>query len=535
MEKRLIIAVALSFLVILSFNALSPKSVQAPVAQETANAPAAQVAHHPIDSSVTEPVIPFIVSEEETAIETDKYILTFSDIGGSLKSIALKEYENSDDGLPLDLVTGAQQKEAIFAMESSILVGNLSKRTFKIVENKNNILSYRYISPGNFEITKKYVFYKTNDYIELRLSIKNIGTQVIGREYDLIGASQVQQSGKIMGRKFLEIDSMVDGALLVTTKVKNGEQFIKGIISWTGIRERYFSVILKPIQEVDGVILRQADKTNLVTGIRTKALTIYPGQSVEDLYVLYAGPNEIARLKSLGFGLEQSINFGKLGGISKVLLAALQGLHKVVRNWGVAIILLTALVNVVLFPLTKKSFLSMRKMQEIQPHIEKLKKLHKDSPQKLQKAQAELFREFKINPLGGCLPMLLQIPIFWALYQALMRSIELKGANFLWIQDLSRPDIIPIPFKLPLIGSEIHLLPLIVVVLMVIQQKVSTQSMPSSTPEQKQQQQMMAIMMPLFFGFILYNMPSGFVLYLMTSTTLMAIEHAALRKAHTTT
>ena len=534
MEKRLIIAVALSFLVILSFNALSPKSVKAPIVQEISDTSAMQNIS-PVDASTTNPGTLSTISEEETIIETDKYILTFSNIGGSLKNIALKEYEDSETGLPLELVAGAEKEEAIFAMDSKVLIGNLDKRAFEILENKNNILSYKYSSAGNFEITKKYLFYKTNDYIELRILIKNIGTQVIDREYDIIGAAQVKQSGKIMGRKFLEIDSMIDGSLLVATKVKNGEQFIKGIISWTGIRERYFSVILKPIQEVDGVILRQIGKADLATGIRTKALTIYPGQSVEDLYVLYAGPNEINRLKSLGFGLEQSVNFGKLGVISKILLATLQGLHKVVRNWGVAIILLTTLVNLVLFPLTKKSFLSMRKMQEIQPHIEKLKKLHKDSPKKLQQAQAELFREFKINPLGGCLPMLLQIPIFWALYQALMRSIELKGANFLWVQDLSRPDIIPLPFKLPLLGNEIHLLPLIVIVLMVIQQKVSTQSMPSSTPEQKQQQQMMAIMMPLFFGFILYNMPSGFVLYLMTSTTLMAIEHVALRKAHVDT
>jgi len=126
---------------------------------------------------------------------------------------------------------------------------------------------------------------------------------------------------------------------------------------------------------------------------------------------LYIGPNNTERLKATGFDLDQIIDYGFFGGITKVLLAILRFFHNILKNWGVAIIMLTVLINIILFPLTKKSFTSMRKIQEVQPHIEKLRAVHKDNPQKLNKELAELYRQYNINPLGGCLPLLIQMPI----------------------------------------------------------------------------------------------------------------------------
>ena len=253
--------------------------------------------------------------------------------------------------------------------------------------------------------------------------------------------------------------------------------------------------------------------------------------AVEDSYVLYAGPNDIARLKALGLGLEKIVYYGKLDGIVKALLVTLKFFHNIVRNWGVAIIILTMLINIILFPLTRKSFLSMKRVQEMQPHMEKLKKIHKDNPQKFQKEMAEVYKKYKINPLGGCLPMLLQMPVFFALYQALLRSIDLKDANFLWIKDLSRPDFIKLPFSLPMLGNEIHILPILAIVAMFFQQRISTKSTPATTPEQAQQQKFMLIFFPLLLGFAFYNFPAGFVLYFLTNTALMTVEHSFMRKS----
>ena len=172
----------------------------------------------------------------------------------------------------------------------------------------------------------------------------------------------------------------------------------------------------------------------------------------------------------------------------------------------------------------------MRKIQDIQPHIEKLRSVHKDNPQKLNKEMAELYKQYNVNPFGGCLPLLIQMPIFIALYQGLIRSVELKGAHFLWIKDLSLPDYIGTPITLPLIGNNIHLLPLLMVVAMFFQQYISTKNSQSASKEQMQQQKIMLIFFPIFFGFLFYNFPSGLVLYWLTNTVLMVVEHSIIRK-----
>jgi len=173
----------------------------------------------------------------------------------------------------------------------------------------------------------------------------------------------------------------------------------------------------------------------------------------------------------------------------------------------------------------------LQKMQELHPQMEKLKIQLKDNPQKLNKEIMELYKKYNINPMSGCLPMLLQMPIFIALYQALMKSIELRGASFLWIKDLSSPEAIPLPISFPIIGNTINILPLIMIAAMVVQQKMSTKSMGSAvTDEQKQQQKMMLIIMPIMFGFIFYNMPSGLVLYWVVNTILTIVEQKAILK-----
>jgi YidC/Oxa1 family membrane protein insertase len=174
----------------------------------------------------------------------------------------------------------------------------------------------------------------------------------------------------------------------------------------------------------------------------------------------------------------------------------------------------------------------MQKMQELHPQMEKLKVQYKDNPQKMNKEVMELYKKYKINPFSGCLPMLLQMPVFIALYQALNRSIDLRNAKFLWINDLSAPDAIPLPLSFPIIGNSINILPLIMVIAMVVQQKLSTKFMGAAvTDEQREQQRMMLILMPIIFGFIFYNMPSGLVLYWVVNTVLTVFEQYSVFSA----
>jgi YidC/Oxa1 family membrane protein insertase len=261
---------------------------------------------------------------------------------------------------------------------------------------------------------------------------------------------------------------------------------------------------------------------NLLTEFEMGGWLLSPGAKIKQEYVFYAGPLNEKIIANVSPDMASVVNYGFFGGVSKVLLVILRFFYSVTHNWGVSIILLTFLVNLLLFPLAVKSFVSMHQMKKIQPHIMKLKELHKDNPQKLNKETMELYKKNNVNPLGGCLPLLLQMPIFIALYQGLIRSIELKGAAFLWIKDLSRPDAVPIPFSLPLLGNSVNILPLMMVGMMALQQKLTqAASAKDMTEEQKSQQKMMMLMMPVIFGFMFYNMPSGLVLYWLTNTILM--------------
>jgi YidC/Oxa1 family membrane protein insertase len=164
---------------------------------------------------------------------------------------------------------------------------------------------------------------------------------------------------------------------------------------------------------------------------------------------------------------------------------------------------------------------SMKEMQGLQPHIEELRKKYKDNTQKFNKEVMELYKEHKVNPFGGCLPLLLQMPIFFALYQTLMRSVVLRGAEFLWIKDLSEPDrLFLLPFNIPILGNEINILPIIMAIGMFAQQKITMKTAAGSNPEQ---QRFMMVLFPLMFGFIFYRMPSGLVLYWFINSTLMLI------------
>ncbi len=247
---------------------------------------------------------------------------------------------------------------------------------------------------------------------------------------------------------------------------------------------------------------------------------------------IFIGPQKREILQR--FGLERLIDYGFFHFFAVIIVKILFFFQSILHNWGLSIIALSTLIYIILFPLTAKSTKSMRKMQDqmkdIQPKVNEVRQKYKDKPQKMNKEIMELYRKNKVNPLGslgGCLPMLLQIPIFVSLYQVLNRLVEIKGADFLWINDLSRPDyLFELPVSLPILGNGIHLLPLIMVGIMVLQQKYTTPQAQSS-----EQQKMMSILFPLIFGFIFYRFPSGLVLYWLCNSTFTFLYQLRLTRA----
>lgn len=530
MEKKLVIAIALSAIVLFTFQSISMKKtvMESDVSYGDKFTSKEEVTQQNRFEDIEEKIPMENISsmefqEMEKEINTDEYRLTFSNIGGSLKRIELNSF--TYEGNPEKIIDMSEYPGYNLFSMSSGQIKDLSKRKFTVFE-KDSSIEYVFSDSEEIEIKKIYSYFSDQDKIDVEIRVKNLSDKGINFAYKIVGPSAINSdSDKAAGASFIEADAMLDGGVWKVKSIK-GVQEKDGIIDWVAMKNRYFTVILKPLSDARSVVMSALEDKKIATAINTSVYDIPPKGEVVNTYVLYVGPMDVKKISSIGYeSMKSVVDYGFFGPISKSLLFLLSFFQGVFKNWGVAVILLTCVINLLLFPLTAKSFSSMQKMKDIQPHIQKLRDLHKDNPQRLNKETMELYKKYNVNPLGGCLPMLLQMPIFIALYQGLMRSIELKGAHFLWIKDLSRPDAVPIHFSVPLIGNSINILPLLMVGMMGVQQKISQgKNSVGTMSEQEKQQRIMMLIMPLFFGFLFYGMPSGLVLYWLTNTILMTAE-----------
>ncbi|MDP2928961.1 MAG: membrane protein insertase YidC, partial [Candidatus Omnitrophota bacterium] len=440
MEKRLITAVTLSIIVIVMFQFLfpAPKKIQVAKPEERAI-----VKEIDVKSFVPAASVP-TEGEKESVVATDRGIFTFSDIGGAVKKIELKKHKKHNSSEPLVLVDEKDPSRYIFSIKDSsgALPLESSKYSISTKPNQHFDLSTSLRVDGSMDqviyslnlkdvqIVKQYTLSNSNDIIELRLFIKNTSAQPKYLFYQIISGAGVVEPN-IADKRLIEITAKVDGKTVGFKRPKNNIVTNSGIVSWVALKTRYFSLIMKPFGQTKHQFHNFAAGEDLVAGIEMERITIPANSFVEQKYLLYAGPSVASELKKIGMEFEETINYGFFGWIAKTLLFMLGLCHGVVKSWGLSVIILSVLLNILLFPLTLKSFQSMQKMHELHPQMEKLKVQFKDSPQKLNKEVMELYKKYKINPLGGCLPLLLQMPIFVALYQALTKSIDLRGASFL--------------------------------------------------------------------------------------------------------
>jgi YidC/Oxa1 family membrane protein insertase len=288
-----------------------------------------------------------------------------------------------------------------------------------------------------------------------------------------------------------------------------------GEVSWIGYRDRYFCFVLKPKFKIEKFSVTAQDPKNLFINVFSseKSLNNFDAS-------IYIGPQKINVLTAYNQGFENIMvfsNWGILDIFAKMIYFFVHFLYGILKSWGFAILVLGFSLYVVTYPLTAKSMASMRKMQALQPKMKSLQEKYKNDPQRLNQEMMELYKENKVNPFGGCLPMLLQMPIFYGLYQVLWRSVDFKGANFFWIKDLSLPDrLATLPWALPFFGNEVNILPLLMAIIMFFQQKFTSKNMVITDENQLMQQKMMAVLMPVMMGFIFYHFASGLCLYFTT-------------------
>jgi YidC/Oxa1 family membrane protein insertase len=283
---------------------------------------------------------------------------------------------------------------------------------------------------------------------------------------------------------------------------------------WVAIKSRFFAQIFLSAAtnagfRMDIVAAPAGYKGNPVSSLSAavafSGFTLQPGETVTRDTTLYIGPKKLAVLKTIGHQVDEVMEFGTFKWFCKLLVPTLNFFNSVIPNYGVAVILLTILVRVIFWPLTHKSTEGMKRMQTLGPQIKALQVLHKDNPQKIQQETWRLYRENKVNPLSSCLPMLVQLPVFFALFTVLRSAVELRFAPFLWIGDLSEPENL-FAGMIPFIGA-INILPVLMAGTMAVQSYLTP-----STGDPAQQKMMM-IMMPGMMLVMFYSMPAALSLY----------------------
>ncbi len=314
---------------------------------------------------------------------------------------------------------------------------------------------------------------------------------------------------------------------------KTESETATGTIRWACVESKYFVVGLVPQKPQPGnVELFGQARTNWL-GMRIAQPS--PWRTGPDAYRVYAGPIEYDRLKALGVGLEAIVELGWrwIRPISSLLLHFMQFLDSFIPNYGVVILIVSALAKLAFWPLTERSMRSMRRMQDMQPLMEEIRRRYKDDPKAMNEQIMRLYREHKVNPVGGCMPILIQTPIFFALFSVLNSNIELRNAPFVgWIDNLAGPDVLyRLSFSLPFIGPNISLLPLLMGGAMIWQSQLgSTMTPPTPNNPMAQQQFMMKWLMPIMMTFIFYQMPSGLVLYWTVNTLLGILQQMQINR-----
>lgn len=530
MEKRTLIALAVS-LMILGFYPMVLQQFYPEYGKENA----VKVSSKAAVSSIPETALAKATSYsdgDDVLYKNNHLRLVFNKKDAAVREISFTDFTDYESKGSLRLLALKDSKASPFSIQilepSTAVTGSTAK-----VLSADKVFSSSSAFDGRLKIEKTFSFRPSGFASDVTLRFKNDSDAPIDFQYEFFAGSRIPPRHSI-DEQYIEANFFYQEngkpKLRHIRESKEGKKVESGVpVEWLSIKDRHFSIILKPAgkDQFSGLVRGMGDH-HFSASLVSQKISIPARSETAQEFLVYVGPNEIDELLPLGLG--ELVNFGKLDLIGKLLVGALEMIQKVVKNYGVAIIVLTTLLNIVLFPMTRVSYMSMKRMQLIQPQVIKLREQHKKNPEKLNRETMELYKKHKVNPFGGCLPMLLQMPVFIALYVALSKSVILIDASFLWVKDLSSPDRVFLPFSIPGLGNELHVLPLIMVVGMFFQQKFTQIKMEGQDPAMESQQKIMATMMPVVFGFIFYTMPSGLVLYWLTNTVLMTSYQLYLKK-----
>jgi|UniRef100_A0A7C3SIH6 YidC/Oxa1 family membrane protein insertase len=547
MEKRALIALGLSFLVFLIFMYIGEKSRQVSPPAEKVEAPAALPEASPPAPAAAKPEAPVPPPSrppQEVVVDTPLYRAVFTELGGSLLSFELKKYRET---LPFASLYSLSLGPVAFEVERyqdpktaetankqlirtspvqalplgvswqgegvdipARLLYEASDKKIFLQEGESRTLRFRAVSPEGVAITKTYKFNPQTYAFDLEVTLTNRTAETLQGNLGL-----ALSTGEDPTRKgYLAFASSWDKRYETINqgKLKEPKTFTGGI-KWAGLDEGYFLLSMSPRPGTQASVTVTSPAASFLTTTLKTPQTLPPGQQLKADYTLYFGPKDLDDLKKVNLGLEQAVDFGWFHILAMPLLYLLKFINRFFNNYGWSLVVLTLLTRLVFWWPNHKSYKSMKEMQKLQPKVAKIREKYKDDREAMNRELMALYRTFKVNPLGSCLPMFLQLPVFIALYNILSYAIELRHASFIptlpftdivWLADLSAKD--------PLLIT-----PIVMGVSMVIQQKMSP------SPGDPAQAKMM-MFLPIIFTFLFLNFASGLVIYWLVNNILAIVQ-----------
>ncbi len=547
---RALLAVVISFVILVGYQYFfvgfdSKKAVKDPAAQTSVSSVTTPPALNQTGQATSpkqealKQSLPISVSSDHTIreinVETDLYSAVITENGGAIKSFILKDYKASlaknSPGVQLVKATEQEGFPLTFswgdvAATNTFYNADSDKVQFTGAESTST-LTMKGLTESGLELERTYRFDRNTYLLELAVRVKN-------------GSAKPLQGSALLHQTNLPFEEAAKGSTTslfagpaifmdgqrqeFKSKEITGEpKTAQGKVDWAAYDSTYFMCGILPENEGGtSVTMQQTDK--LVTMQVGGALDVLqPGQEKIYKYRVYFGPKKLSLLQKTGYNLDKAVNFGWFDVMAKPTLWLLNFFHTYLKNYGIAIILVTIAFKLAFWPIAQKGLKSMKNMQKLQPKMAKIKEKYKDDPAMMNKEVMNLYKTYKVNPLGGCLPMVLQIPVFFALYKVLLMCIELRHAPFmLWITDLSAPDRLMLGFDIPYLGG-IPVLTLLMGASMFLQQKMTP-----TTADPTQAKIMMFL--PIMFTFMFLNFASGLVLYWFINNLLAILQQYLINK-----
>jgi len=461
-------------------------------------------------------------------VDTNYYEAMLTGYGGRLESFRLKKFKqtsqpNSPDyqlirpgeRLPMGVLISSGGK---VTDDSDVIYTTEAPSAIEATSSHPATLTFTGKTSDGFSIQKTFTFTDSSYVFNVSAEVNAKG----GIKPDGIGLTMSQPLTELSGyRDYPALQSDVNGkALNISEKqLQKGAEALSGSITYAGFGDRYFLSAFLPVNPAHGTVAMD------YVGSEADAKLLFPAVTSVTSQV-YMGPKELQTLESVNPALSKALDMGFWGVIAIPFLRLLKLLYKIAPNYGVAIILLTLLVRLLTLPMSIKGQRSMMKMQRLQPQVERIRERYKNEQEKLHHEMMELYKRNHVNPLGGCLPMLIQFPVFIGLYEALLNAVELRNAPFIgWIRDLAAPDYLPIP-GLTVPFTDLHGIPVLVILMALtafVQQWISPRN-----PDPSQQKMMMY--MPVFFSVIFISLPAGLSLYYFFSNLLGVVQQFILNR-----